>query len=158
MSSAALRLVPSRSMKVVGWLVNSSVSLAAIQVKRGDRSSLLASRAAFTKCQRNTESAVAQPTHDPVEPWSLMLHQVSRRSLDVGIGAAASMPAAMAFSTRQSFSVSRDGMQLRMRITPFAASLGCLACSRAGGFDFPGLAVRFLAVCAMTRSLEFSQP
>jgi hypothetical protein len=46
-----------------------------------------------------------------------MVHQFSRRSFDDGIGAAASTPAAKAFSTRQSFSVSRDGMQLRTRTT-----------------------------------------
>jgi hypothetical protein len=116
MSSAALRLVPSDSMKVVGCAVNSSVSLAAIQMKRGDNNCLLASRPALTKCQRITESAVAQPTQEPVERWSLIAHHFSLRSFDAGIGVTATMPAAMALSKRQSFWVSGEGMQLRMRI------------------------------------------
>ena len=32
-------------------------------------------RPALTKCQRSSESAVAQPTHEPVLPWSPIFHQ-----------------------------------------------------------------------------------
>ena len=67
-SSAALRLVPSASTNVVGRELNSSVSLAAIHWKRGEISSLCPIRFVLTKCQRSTPSALAQPTHEPVEP------------------------------------------------------------------------------------------
>ena len=63
-----MRLVPSASMKVVGRWSNWSVSFAAIQWNRGDSFSLSPSRFALTKCQRSTESAVAHPTQEPVEP------------------------------------------------------------------------------------------
>ena len=67
-SSAALRLVPATSMKVVGAEKNWSVSFEAIQVKRGASFSLCLSRPALTKCQRSTASAVAQPTQEPLPP------------------------------------------------------------------------------------------
>ena len=63
-----MRLVPSASMKVVGWVTIWSVSFDAIQMKRGDRSSVFLIRPAFTKCQRRSPSAVPHPTHDPVDP------------------------------------------------------------------------------------------
>jgi hypothetical protein len=84
-----LRLVPSVSMKVVGRLMNWSVSLEAIHTKRGDRRSRFSMLPALTKCQRRTESAVAQPTQDPVDPWSPIRHHDSRRSLEAGIAGAA---------------------------------------------------------------------
>ena len=45
----------------------------------------LAIRPVLTKCQRSTESALAQPTHEPVEPWSATVHQVARRSFEAGM-------------------------------------------------------------------------
>src|SRR5215207_5657400 len=73
-------------------------------------------RPAFTKCHRSTESTVAHPTHEPVEPWSPICHQSSRRFMMDGIAAAVSTtPASAAARNRQSFSVSRDGMQFRIR-------------------------------------------
>src|SRR6188474_170806 len=76
-------------MKVVGRVTNGSVSFEAIHMKRGERSWLVVSLPDLTKCQRSSESALAQPTQEPVDPWSLMVHQVVRRSLDVGIVAVA---------------------------------------------------------------------
>ena len=49
MSMAALRVVPAASMKVSGRLTNASVSFEAIQVKRGDSSSVLVSFPAATR-------------------------------------------------------------------------------------------------------------
>ena len=49
MSMAALRVVPAPSMKVSGRLTNASVSFEAIQVKRGDSSSVLVSFPAATR-------------------------------------------------------------------------------------------------------------
>jgi hypothetical protein len=65
-----------------------SVSLDAIQMKRGDSSSSFLIRPAFTKCQRRSPSAVPHPTHDPVDPWSLIVHHAARRSLLGGIAGA----------------------------------------------------------------------
>ena len=73
-------------MNVVGELENSSVSFEAIQMKRLDTVSVCLIRPDLTKCQRSSASAVAQPTHEPVEPWSPIFHQVSRRSLDLRDG------------------------------------------------------------------------
>ncbi len=110
-------LVPSVSMKVVGRLVKGSVSFDAIQTNRGERSSLVATRPAFTKCQRRTESAVAQPTHEPVDPWSATFHQVARRSFEAGRGGAASTTAASAATSNvQSSSVFGEGSTFRMRL------------------------------------------
>ena len=130
-SSADFRLVPAFSMNVVGMLENSSVSFDAIQMKRLDIVSVFLIRPALTKCQRSSESAVAQPTHEPVVPWSPTFHHVSRRSLAFGIAAgAATSPAASAFSNWKSVSVSRDGTTLRTRLTRLgrAARLGRFAC------------------------------
>ncbi len=78
----------------------------------------LSSRPAFTKCQRNTESADAQPTQEPVLPWSLIVHQGSRRSLLAGIAArGAASPTDKAVSKVQSFSCFGEGRQFRMRLT-----------------------------------------
>ena len=120
-SRAALSDVPSDSMNVVGWATNWSVSLAAIQGKRVDSGSFLAIRPACTRCQRTTESALAQPTQDPVAPWSPIFHQVSsRRSFERGADLAeeASNPASSALCSCQSLSVFGDGTQLRMRVVP----------------------------------------
>ena len=84
MSSADLRLVPSVSIKVVGRVMNWSVSFEAIQMKRGESLASCVIRPALTKCQRSRESAVAQPTQDPVVPWSPTFHQVARRSFGTG--------------------------------------------------------------------------
>jgi len=67
-SSAVFRLVPSVSMKVVGRVTNGSVSFEAIHMKRGERSWLVVSLPDLTKCQRSSESALAHPTHEPVDP------------------------------------------------------------------------------------------
>ena len=80
-----MRLVPSLSMNVVGWVMYWSVSFDAIQMKRGESSSVFLMRPACTKCQRSSPSAVPHPTHDPVDPWSLIFHHVARRSLLGGI-------------------------------------------------------------------------
>ena len=115
-------------MKVVGALEYSSVSFDAIQMKRFDIVSVFLIRLDLTKCQRSSASAVAQPTHDPVAPWSPIFHHVSRRSFDFGTaGAAASRPAASACWICQSCSVSREGMTLRTRFTRlgFARRLAC---------------------------------
>src|SRR5215470_5845691 len=86
-------------------------------MNRGESRSSLATRLALTKCQRSTPSAVAQPTHDPVVPWSLTFHQAARRSLLAGIvGAAATMSAPAACSNVQSSSTLSDGLQLRTRL------------------------------------------
>ena len=37
-------------------------------MKRGDTVSVCLMRPDFTKCQRSSPSAIAQPTHEPVEP------------------------------------------------------------------------------------------
>src|SRR5689334_22900545 len=69
-----------------------------------------------TISQRPTPSAVAQPTHEPVWPWSPTFHQVSRRSWDSGsVARAASMPPATASSKVQSRSVPLEGTRLQMR-------------------------------------------
>ena len=116
MSSAALRLVPSASMNVVGRVMNGSVSFEAIQTKRGESTSVSAIRPFLTKCQRSTESAVAQPTQEPVEPWSATFHQAERRSFEAGIGGAAiTMSASWAVSKVQSSSVFGEGLTLRIR-------------------------------------------
>src|SRR5687768_10061283 len=116
MSSADFRLVPSASTKVVGRDVNWSVSFDAIQMKRGERSVDCGSLPDLTKCQRRTESAVAQPTQEPVDLWSLILHQSARRSLVEGTrGAVAIMSASCAFRNVQSSSLSGDGMTFRIR-------------------------------------------
>ena len=65
--------------------MNWSVSLEAIQMKRGESSSVFLIRPAWTKCQRSSPSAVPHPTHDPVDPWSLIFHHAARRSLLAGI-------------------------------------------------------------------------
>ena len=120
-SSAAFRLVPEFSMNVLGELSNSSVSFDAIQMNRFDSASVSLIRPALVKCQRISASAVAQPTHDPVVPWSPTFHHVSRRSFDFGTAAAATArsPAASACSSRQSRSVSRDGTTLSTRRARF---------------------------------------
>src|SRR5215210_437993 len=108
-------------MNVVGWATNWSVSLAAIHGKRVDSGSVFARRPALTRCQRTTESAEAQPTHAPVDPWSPIFHQVSsRRSFAAGAALAdeASNPASSALCSRQSDSVVGDGTQLRIRVAP----------------------------------------
>src|SRR4051812_37840679 len=107
-------------MNVVGCEPSESVSFDAIQMKRLDIVSVFLILLALTKCQRSSASAVPQPTHDPVEPWSPIFHHASRRSLDFGIAAgAASSPAASACWISQSRSVSRDGTTLRTRFTRF---------------------------------------
>ena len=127
-----MRLVPAISMKVVGAESNWSVSLAAIQAKRTESRSARWMRPALTKCQRNSESAVAQPTQEPVLPWSPTFHHVVRRSFELGIvaGAAASRPACSAWSYLQSRSVSRDGSQLRIRLTRFGLATEGLLLAR----------------------------
>ena len=55
-------------MNDVGWLVYVSVSLDAIQMKRGESSSVFLMCPAWTWCQRRRPSAVPHPTHEPVEP------------------------------------------------------------------------------------------
>ena len=55
-------------MKVVGRVTNGSVSFEAIHMKRGERSWLVVSLPDLTKCQRSSESALAHPTHEPVDP------------------------------------------------------------------------------------------
>ena len=123
-------------MKVVGEFENSSVSFEAIQMKRLDTVSVCLIRPDLTKCQRSSASAVAQPTHEPVEPWSPIFHQVSRRSFDLGSGSgggARSRPAAVACSSCQSRSVSRDGSTLRTRLT----FLGRRFARFAGGMERP---------------------
>jgi hypothetical protein len=108
--------VPAESMNDVGCRSNWSVSLAAIHWKRVDRTSVLAIRPAWARCQRNTESAVAQPTQEPVAPWSPIFHQVSsRRSFADGTSAVASTPASSALWYFQSLSGSGEGTQLRIR-------------------------------------------
>src|SRR5262245_20602509 len=103
-------------MNVVGRWLYSSVSFDAIQTKRGDSIVSFGRRPAFTKCQRSTASAVAQPTQDPVEPWSPIFHQSSRKSTLAGIAAgAAARPADVAVSKVQSFSCFGEGRQFRMR-------------------------------------------
>src|SRR3972149_8263328 len=63
-----------------------------------------------------------------------MAHHFSRRSFDCGMGAASRIPAAKALSGPQSFPVSRDGMQLRIRTPAAVVALvswpfaGCAAC------------------------------
>src|SRR4051812_29856160 len=107
-------------MNVEGSLVNSSVSLAAIHRNRGDRRSCDRRRPALVRCQRSTESARAQPTHEPLAPWSpICHHESSRKSLLVG-GAVCekTSPAALALDNFQSSSVFCDGKQLRMRFDP----------------------------------------
>jgi hypothetical protein len=85
-------------------------------MKRGDSSCDVVSFPALTKCHLRTESALAHPTQDPVAPWSLIVHQVVRRSFEVGIEAvAAAMSARAASSNVQSSSVFGDGLQLRIR-------------------------------------------
>jgi hypothetical protein len=123
-SSAALRLVPATSMKVVGAEWSWSVSFEAIHVKRGESFSGCFSRPALTKCQRSRESAVAQPTHEPLPPWSPIFHHRSRRSFEAGTAArsVARRPARAACSKRQSRSVSRDGTTFRIRLTDLAIS------------------------------------
>src|SRR5262245_17423766 len=106
-------------MNVVGRWIDWSVSFEAIQTNRGDSSWLVARRPALTKCHRSMESAVAQPTQDPVVPWSLIAHQPARRSFEVGIAAgagAATMFASAACSNVQSSSVFGDLLTLRMRL------------------------------------------
>src|SRR5690606_17688146 len=85
MSSAAFKLVPASSRNVEGAVLNSSVSLADIHIKRTERSSDGLSFLPCTKCQRIRLSAVAQPTHEPVSPWSFTAHHFSRRSTDLGM-------------------------------------------------------------------------
>ena len=110
MSSADFRLVPSASTNVVGRVVNWSVSFEAIQMKRGESIVVCGSLPALTKCQRRTESAVAQPTHEPVDFWSLIFHQSARRSLVEGTrGAVAIMSASCAFRNVQSSSLRATG-------------------------------------------------
>src|SRR5688572_29481730 len=65
-----------------------------------------------------TESAAAQPTQEPVEPWSPIFHHdcsLVRRSFEAGIAAAAATPDRYAASAGQSRSRSLDSRQLRMR-------------------------------------------
>ena len=70
----------------------------------------------MTKCQRSTESADAQPTHEPVAFWSPTSHHVSRRSLAFGTAAAASnVPASTAVSAAQSRSAFGEGMTFSTR-------------------------------------------
>jgi len=116
-------------MKVVGRVMSWSVSFEAIQTKRGESGSVLEIRPALTKCQRSTESALAQPTQDPVEPWSATFHQVERRSFEAGIaGAAATMLASSAVWNVQSSADLGEGLQFRMRF----------GCRLAAGFRFAG--------------------
>jgi hypothetical protein len=85
-------------------------------MKRGERSWLVVSLPAFTKCQRRSESALAHPTQEPVEPWSAIVHQLVRRSFELGTAAvaAAATSAREASSNVQSSSVFRDGLQFRI--------------------------------------------
>ena len=69
-SSPAFRLVPSVSRNVDGNASRWSVSLAAIHTWRAESGSSGASRPASTRCQRTSESATVQPTHEAVWPWS----------------------------------------------------------------------------------------
>jgi hypothetical protein len=89
--------------------------LEAIQMNRGESGDVAVMRPAVTKCQRSTESAHAQPTHDPVEPWSLIVHQVARRSFAAGmLGAASTISASAAVSNVQSSSGFCEGFALRI--------------------------------------------
>jgi hypothetical protein len=86
----------------------------------------------LTKCQRSSESALAQPTQEPVDPWSLMVHQVvvglstsgsCRRRGDFGLGASSKV---------QSSSVFGDGLQFRIRFAGAAWSFGGASSSVVG--------------------------
>ena len=93
-----------------------SISLAAIHTKRTERWSVSAIRLSLTRCQRTSESAVAQPTHEPVCIWSPTSHHGARRSTDAGSGpGAATVSDCNAWSSPQSSSVFCDGMQFRIR-------------------------------------------
>ena len=78
-----------------------SVSLDAIQMKRGESSSVFLMRPAWTKCQRRSPSAVPHPTHEPVDPWSLIFHHAARRSLLGGIVGAVATAASCARRARR---------------------------------------------------------
>jgi hypothetical protein len=84
---------------------------------------LVFSLPASTNIHRKTESAVAQPTHEPVDSWLLIFHHDWRRSFEAGMAAgAASTPASVALSKLQSFSVFLEGRTLRiLRELPFIA-------------------------------------
>jgi hypothetical protein len=116
-------------MKVVGRVTNGSVSFEAIHMKRGERSWLVVSLPDLTKCQRGSESALAQPTQEPVDPWSLMVHQVVRRSLEVGIVAVAAAISDFAASSKvQSSSVFGGRLAVQDPLLP--ARLGRAAAGR----------------------------
>src|SRR5688572_18196944 len=126
-SRADFRVVPADSMNVVGCDVSGSLSLEAIQMKRGDSLCSLGIRPALTKCQRRTESPVAHPTQEPVLPWSPIFHQSgSRRSFEEGIATrgAGRAPASRACSMRQSRSVLRDGSTFRILLTRLGLAIG----------------------------------
>ena len=53
-------------------------------MKRGESRSASASRPARTSWRHITESASAQPTHEPVFPWSPTVYQGARRSARSG--------------------------------------------------------------------------
>src|SRR5882672_11349660 len=72
-------------------------------------------RLALTMCQRATPSAVAQPTHEPVFSWLLIVHHAPRRSTEAGKAAGAPMvPAWIESISCQSFSVPLEGTTLQM--------------------------------------------
>ena len=101
-------------MNDVGCRSNWSVSLAAIHWKRVDRTSVLAIRPAWARCQRKTESAVAQPTQEPVAlvadlPPGVVAEVFRRRNL----GDRQHTSSALWYF--QSLSGSGEGTQLRIR-------------------------------------------
>ena len=67
-STAAFSVVPASSIIVSGRDVNVSVSLHAIQVKRGESLVACVSRPAVTNMYRATPSVDPHPTHEPVLP------------------------------------------------------------------------------------------
>src|ERR1700687_3652700 len=64
-----------------------------------------------------TPSAEAQPTHEPVSPWSPTVHHDFLRSTEAGRAAVAPRaPEATACSNFQSCAVSLEGTTLQMRL------------------------------------------
>jgi hypothetical protein len=89
--------------------------LLAIHTCLGDNSCFWLILPACTMCQRTTPSPVAQPTHDPVFSWLLIVHHGARRSTEAGNAAGAPMlPAAIESASCQSWSVPFDGTTLQM--------------------------------------------
>src|SRR3954452_10121951 len=102
---------------VSGRARNSSVSLHAIQVKRGDSLVFCANPLNVTNTYRATPSVDAQPTQEPVLPWSPTVHHALRRStLDGSARCAPSTPASSASANRQSVLVLGSGVGTRLQM------------------------------------------